>query len=155
MFSNLARNSQVYILLKGADPEIKIGVVDTILTPQFPTYQTFLPQQMDIIVKVGNESMRFEKLPSNMSSYDYGNAIIADSQEGMDKEVDIMMRHSLHEISEENISMHRSIAEKCKELKKELSPSYRKEQEQEERINSMEARILKGVEEMIAKAMNK
>lgn len=72
MFQGLRQNSLFYILDKGGEkPNLRIGQVISVSDPQqkFPT--TYIPNQVpnfdttvDVKVKVGEQQLNFEKLPS-------------------------------------------------------------------------------------------
>ncbi len=75
MFSGLRTNSLFYILEKGEKPVLKVGQVSSVSNPspkygQYPTTPMFGQQMetvVDVSVKVGDETMEFKQLPSNLS----------------------------------------------------------------------------------------
>lgn len=152
MFNNLRQGNLFYILNKGEKPILKIGQVDSISNP-VPKYPTYNPVQafgqqtemtVDLKVKIGDEVLEFQKLPTNNEVFSYPNAIVSDKKEAILSEVDAMMQTSQQVVDSKDY--HQSIIDSCKEIRKQLNPQIAKEEVQEAKINSLEGDVksLKG-----------
>lgn len=142
MFSTLKSGAPIYILDKGKDPQLKIGVVESITAPQarisMPNYTGMAfnnDTTVDIRVKVGNEAMDFQKIPSNLSSATLGEVILCDNREDMLTTIDGFMQNSRQIV--ENIDYHKRVIEACDKMLVQLNPSYAKEKERDVTIESM------------------
>lgn len=91
MFQSLRPNNQIYILNKEKS-SFDIGSVVNVSVPM-PKYtipNTFGNQEMtvDILVKVNNQDVNYQKIPATLDIADFGNNIvISDSKEAMGSEI--------------------------------------------------------------------
>lgn len=166
MFSALRQGSPFYILDKSDEPKLKIGSVVSVSQPAPKYTQTFLPNQnfaemvVDVVVKVGEEEVKFEKIPSNLSiaNFGQGGVVVSESKEAMNTEVEGMLRNSRNIL--ESIPYHEKVVEVCDTMLRELNPQFAKEKEQEEKIASLESKVggmegkLDQIANMLAVALN-
>lgn len=167
MFNALRQGSPFFILEKVDEPKLKIGSVVSVSQPQPKYNNTFIPNQpyaemvVDIVVKVGEEEIKFEKLPSSLSIANFGanGVVVSESKEAMNTEVEGMLRNSKQVI--ESIPYHEKVVASCDAMLRELNPSFRKEKEQEEKIGLLEEKMngmegtLTDIREMLSLALNK
>lgn len=167
MFSSLRQGSLFYILEKSDKPKLKIGNVVSVGQPT-PKYNTsFVPNQnqyetmVDVVVKVGDEEVKFEKLPSNLSIANFGQngVVVSESKEAMNAEVEAMLRISNQVI--DSIPYHQNVVSSCDGILRELNPQFAKEKEQEEKIVLLEQKMdgmdktLTNISKMLNEALNK
>lgn len=168
MFSGLRQNSLFYILDKGEELNLKVGQVVSVSNPQ-PKYNQYVPTQtfaqpettVDVKVKIGDETLDFKQLPSNLSIANFGQngVVVSESKEAMSAEVESMLRTSRGVI--ESIPYHEKVIQSCDVMLRELNPQFAKEKEQEEKIDKLENRMgsiegtLNDMMGMLSKALNK
>lgn len=148
MFQGLRQNSLFYILEKGEELNLKIGNVVSVSNPQ-PKYNQYNPSQaftqpettVDVKVKVGEETMDFKQLPSNMSIANFGQngVVVSESKEAMSAEVESMVRTSRGIL--DSVPYHEKVLQRCDVMLRELNPQFAKEKEQEEKIGMLEERM--------------
>lgn len=146
MFSGLRQQSLFYILEKGQNPNLKIGNVTAVSNPQpkfnqFPSTQPFGQTEtvVDITVKVGEQTMEFKQLPSNLSIANSGTVVVSDSREAMTAEVEAMLASSKQIL--ESIPYHQGVVAACDGMMTILNPQIAKEREQERKIGELEAKM--------------
>lgn len=146
MFSGLRQQSLFYILEKGQNPSLKVGNVTAVSNPQpkfnqFPASQPFGQAEtvVDITVKVGEQTMEFKQLPSNLSIANSGTVVVSDSREAMTAEVEAMLASSKQIL--ESIPYHQSVVAACDGMMTMLNPQIAKEREQERKIGELEAKM--------------
>lgn len=139
MFSALRQGSVIYILEKGEKPSLKVGSVVSVTQPSYGGNFVLGGQTMDINVKVGNETMDFRNVPSQLSLATYNNAIIAETKELMSNEVDNMLQSSKSIV--DSVPYHTSIITSCEEILKDLNPRFAKEKERDEDISNLKTKI--------------
>lgn len=167
MFSGLRTNSLFYILKKGEKPVLKVGQVSSVSNPspkygQYPTTPMFGQQMetvVDVSVKVGDETMEFKQLPSNLSIANLGqNVVVSENKDAMNAEVEAMLRNSRGIL--ESVSYHESVIASCDSILRELNPQLAKEKAQEEKIVGLEDQMgklsiaLSSIQEMLAQVLN-
>ena len=108
---------------------------------QFPSTQPFGQNEtvVDVTVKVGEQTMEFKQLPSNLSIANSGTVVVSDNREAMIAEVEAMLASSRHII--ESIPYHQSVLVACDEMMTMLNPQIAKEREQERKIGELEAKM--------------
>lgn len=165
MFSSLRQGSLFYILEKSDKPKLKIGNVVSVGQPTPKYNTTFIPNQyetlVDVLVKVDDEEVKFEKLPSNMSIANFGQngVVVSESKEAMNAEVEAMLRVSKQAI--ESIPYHENVINSCDVILRELNPQFAKEKEQEEKIVLLEQKMdgmdktLTNISKMLNDALSK
>ena len=162
MFSALRQGSPFFILEKADEPKLKIGSVVSVSQPTPKYNNTFIPNQqftemvVDIVVKVGEEEIKFEKLPSNLSIANFGatGVVVSESKEAMNTEVEGMQII-------DSVPYHEKVVASCDVMLRELNPSFKKEKEQEEKIGLLEQKMngmegtLSDIKDMLSLALNK
>ena len=143
MFQSLRASNQFYILHKDAVPYLEVGSVVSVSMPvpkfQFP--QTFgQPQEMvvDVVVRVKDNNVTFQKLPANAEIADFGNngaIVVATSKEAMNAELSSLRQKSIDIIN--SVNFHKSVIEGCDKTLRDLNPEYAEKQMQQEEINSL------------------
>lgn len=154
MFSALRQGSQFFVLDKTNVPKLKIGSVVSVSQPMPKYNNTYVPGHnytetvVDVVVKVNEEELKFEKLPSNLSIANFGQSgiVVSESKEAMIGEVESMLRNSKNIL--ESVSYHKEVLASCDEIMKELNPQLAKEKEQEEKIIALEEKMV-GVENIL------
>jgi ribosome-associated translation inhibitor RaiA len=114
---------------------------------------------VDVSVKVGDETMEFKQLPSNLSIANLGqNVVVSENKDAMNAEVEAMLRNSRGIL--ESVSYHESVIASCDGILRELNPQLAKEKAQEEKIVGLEDQMgklsiaLSSIQEMLAQALN-
>jgi hypothetical protein len=159
MFSGLRQNSLFYILEKGEAVTLKIGQVVSVSNPQ-PKYNQYQPLQpynqpettVDVKVKIGDDTMDFKQLPSNLSIVNFGQngMVVSESKEAMSAEVEAMLRNSNSIL--DSIPCHKKVITCCDEMLRQLNPQFAKEKEQEEKIGVLEQKM-GGIENTLSQMM--
>lgn len=142
MFSTLRQGAAIYILDKGENPQLKIGQVESVSVPQpkinIPNYTGMAfnnETTVDIKVKVDNELLDFQKIPTNMSIAPLGNVVISDNRDDMLTAVDTFMQNSRQIL--DNIDYHKKVVEACDGMLVQLNPVYAKDKERDSAIEGM------------------
>lgn len=166
MFSALRQGSSFFILDKTNVPKLKIGSVVSVSQPMPKYNNTYVPGHnytetvVDVVVKVNEEELKFEKLPSNLSIANFGQSgiVVSESKEAMNGEVESMLRNSKNII--ESVPYHKDVLIACDEMMKELNPQLAKEKEQEQKIAMLENRMggmestLQDIHKLLNSALN-
>lgn len=146
MFSTLRQGAAIYILDKGDNPQLKIGQVESVSAPQpkvtIPNYTGMAfnnETTIDIRVKVDNEMLDFQKIPTNLSVAPLGNIVISDNRDDMLTAVDGFMQNSRQIL--ENIDYHKKVVEACDSMLVKLNPAYAKDKERDHAIDTLKAEI--------------
>lgn len=141
MFQSLRPNNQLYILRKDK-PVLEVGSVVSVSLP-VPKYQmqpSFgQPQEMvvDIVAKVNNQDVTYQKIPATSDIADFGNGgiVISDSREAMNSEVLSLKKKSADIIN--SIDYHKEVITNCENILSELNPEFAEKQAQQKEINSL------------------
>lgn len=146
MFSTIRQGAAVYILDKGENPQLKIGQVESVSTPQprisIPNYTGVAfnnDMTVDIKVKADGEIFDFQKIPINLSSAPIGNIILCDNREDALSEVNSFMQNSRNIL--DNIEYHKKVVEACDGMLVKLNPEYAKDKERDVAIESMKGEM--------------
>lgn len=145
MFSALRQGSQIYILDKKNKPTLSVGEVMSVSAPM-PAYNTFgmnnfADTKVDINVKVGDNTIEFKQLGSNLSiaSDPTTGTVITETRELMATEVDTLLQNSKRIL--DSVPYHESVVKSGEEMLKQLNPRYAKEQERDEDISNLKAKV--------------
>lgn len=147
MFSALRQGQPLYILEKGDDLSIKVGLVESVTQPR-PEYGTYNPtvgftgnmrSLVDITVKNGSNKQEFIGIPSNLSIHGNGDTVISESKDAMIAEIDGMLQSSKTIL--DSIEYHKKVVENCEKVLKQLNPEYAKQQERDEVIDDLKSEI--------------
>ena len=127
-FQNLRVNSQFYILHKDGTPYVEVGAIAGVSNPVPDGTQPVMfgqPMKMvvDITVKVGEQTVTFQKIPGG------GNMVISGSRESMNSEVAAMRNRSAEILR--SIDHHRAIVDACGKMMEILNPEFAERQRQE------------------------
>lgn len=150
MFQSLRASNQFYILHKDGVPFVEIGSVVSVSSPmpKFPMPTTFgQPQELvvDVVVRVNDNNVNFQKLPANADIADFGNngaIVVATSREAINAELSSIRQKNIDEIN--SVNFRKSVIEGCDKALRNLNPEYAEKQQQQEEINSLK----KNMEEM-------
>lgn len=141
MFQALRQGSQFYILEKGERLSLKVGQVECVSAPK-PRYSTSYPMNyndtvVDIKVKVGDDRMDFNQVPSSSSIADFGtsNVVISESKEAMLSEVESLMQSSKRVL--DSLDHHKQIVCDSEEIILSLNPEIAKEKERDDAISQL------------------
>lgn len=145
MFQSLRPNNQLYILRKDT-PSLEIGSVVSVSTPT-PKYQmqpSFgLPQEMvvDIVAKVNNEDVTYQKIPANLDIADFGTGgiVLSDNREAMNSEVLSLKKKSVDIIN--SVDYHKNVISNCEAILSELNPEFAEKQAQQKEINDLRTKM--------------
>ncbi len=145
MFQSLRPNNQIYILRKDK-PSLEIGSVVSVSLP-VPKYQmqpSFShPQEMvvDIIAKVNNQDVTYQKIPANSDIADFGSGgiVLSDNREAMNAEILSLKNKSIDIIN--SIDYHKEVIANCEGILSELNPEFAEKQAQQKEINDLRAQM--------------
>lgn len=145
MFQSLRPNNTVYILHKENRPTMETGSVVSVSIPT-PKYQVppmFGQQQemvVDLIVKVNNQDITYQKIPASADIADFGTGIvISDSREAMNAEVLSLKGKSIDTIN--SIDYHKGVIEGCDIILSGLNPEYAERQHQQTEIENLKTQV--------------
>lgn len=146
MFSTLQKGSQIYILDKTGEPEVKTGYIENVTMPRpmYPTYNpavslgTNMQRVVDLTVRVGDERKEF-CVPSDLSIHTYGDYTLSESKEAMISEVDSQLQKDKDVI--ESVDKCQSNIKAYENILKTLNPVYAREQEKEAKIKDLGDRV--------------
>ena len=112
--------------------------------PMYPTYNpqvslgTNMQTVVDLKTRIDNETKEFV-VPSNLSVHTYGDYTLSENKEAMISEVDSLLQDVTTKI--DNMDKYKEDAEVYKKILKDLNPVYAKEQERDEAISDLNARM--------------
>lgn len=120
MFQSLRPNSSVYILHKDT-AILETGSVVSVSNP-VPKYQVpqmfGTPQEMvvDLVVKINNQDVTYQKLPATLDIADFGsgNIVLTDNREAMNSEILGLKQKSASIL--DSIEFHKDVITKCEAL---------------------------------------
>ena len=148
MFGGLRENNIFYILEKTEEGlKIQTGQVANISNPH-PKYNQFngsmpnfsQPEMVvDVKVKAEDKEFEFKNLNVNLSIANSDNVIVSDNREAISAEVDGIVAMSKSHI--EATPYHEKILATSDEVKRIINPQFRKEREQEEKMNVLEGEV--------------
>lgn len=139
MFQNLRTGSVVYILQKDEPPKLKKTTVSNITSST--GFNNYLPQTIDIQVKIDDTLVDFKQLPGQLSvaNYENGKTIISDSKDIIIQEVNNMINNSQQILN--SIPYHQSVLETGEQILRQLNPELARQKDQEDKINNLESKI--------------
>ena len=141
MFGALTQGSSLYVLDKtGDEPKMNMATITAKTElPLSPTLwgQSLPNQTVDITVSFADGTTNtFQKLPANGTFYVYEKAVVTETREQMQVHVENAIRQSKAVI--ESIDYHRRSIDAYEEMLKQLSPSFAKEKETDDRLSAVE-----------------
>ncbi len=145
MFQSLRPNNQVFILHKDR-AILETGSVVSVSTPmpKYPVQPMFgQPQEMvvDIVVKVNNQDITYQKIPANLDIADFNNSniVLSDNREAMNSEIASLKQKSIAIIN--SIDFHKEMIWNCDKILSELNPEFAEKQQQQLEINSLKTQM--------------
>lgn len=145
MFQSLRPNNQIYILQKDK-PQLDVGTVISVSlpTPKYPVPPMYgQPQEMivDIVAKVNNQDVTYQKIPANLDVADFGNntIVITDNREAMNLEVVSLKQKSQDIVN--SVEYHNNLIKEYDKLLTTLNPEFAEKKAQQSRIISLEAQV--------------
>lgn len=144
MFNNLRSGAPIYILHK-QEPNVEVGEVISVgqPQPQYPAYQNGMIQQprtlVDVRVKVGEQTIDLQKLPSDLSVADCNGMVVSETKESILNEVAAMSKISQSVL--DSVDRHKSIVEKCSQLIEELNPEVKREAERAKELCDLRSEV--------------
>ena len=145
MFQSLRPNNQVFILHKDR-AILETGSVVSVSTPmpKYPVQPMFgQPQEMvvDIVVKVNNQDITYQKIPENLDIADFNNSniVLSDNREAMNSEIASLKQKSIAIIN--SIDFHKEMISNCDKILSELNPEFAEKQQQQLEINSLKTQM--------------
>lgn len=146
MFQSLRAGSSIYILHKSGTPSLERGTIVSVSAP-VPKYQISpvfgQPQEMvvDLVVKVNNQDMNYQKVPASAEIADFGfnGVVISDSRDAMNAEVVNLKNKSIETIN--SVEFHKGVVEGCNKILETLNPEFAERQAQQNDINSLKAQM--------------
>lgn len=148
MFQSLRTNQHFYILTKGLNPRLDIGMVTSVSAPQmkFPAVPQGLQQPeyvVDVTVNVNGASQQFQRLPANKEIADfgdgYGNIVVSTSRDAMNNELNTLKNRSEEHIKRVDEERQKIIAYET--ILQQLNPEYAEKQKQEAEIINLKNQV--------------
>ena len=145
MFQSLRPNNQIFILHKDK-PLLEVGSVVSVSmpTPKYPVPPVFGQTQemvVDIIVKVNNQDITYQKLPANLEIADFGTngIVISDNKLAMNSEIMSLKQKSVDAIN--NVNFHQQVVATCDKILSDLNPEFAEKQQQQAEINELKSQV--------------
>lgn len=150
-FKELREGNQYFILHKTDKPFCEIGSVIGVknLRPKPQSMANgYLPMQpemiIDISVKVGDDTVTLPSVLADKSITDYRpdngeKLVLSCDLSMMNQEISAMLQNSQQILA--SIDTHKSIINSCELMLNQLNPQFKKEKEQESKIQSLENEI--------------
>ena len=145
MFQALRPNNQIFILHKDTqvlDTGIVVSV--SVPSPKYPMQPMFgQPQEMvvDIVAKVNNQDVTYQKMPAAQEVADFGNntIVITDNREAMNSEIMCLKQKSEDIVNSKEY--HEGLITAYDKLLVLLNPEFAEKKAQQTRIDALEARL--------------
>ncbi len=147
MFSELNQGSPIYIIDKTDELKYKTGEITNISYSSnyfggtFGT-PSFTPSgNMTIKVKLDNNIIDYPEIPRNNTSMSYNNGdiIVCDSTQSVVKELENVLQQTKQILADH--SKYEQIVIDCENLLKDINPSFAKDKERDDRINSLDSKV--------------
>lgn len=149
MFQSLRTNQQFYILTKGINPRLDVGLVTSVSAPQmkFPTIPQGLGSQpeyvVDVTVSVNGATQQYQRLPANKEIADFGdsfgNIVVSMNRDAMNNEIATLKNQSEDHIKRVEEEKQKIIA--YESILQQLNPEYAEKQKQEAEIISLRNQV--------------
>lgn len=147
MFQSLRANNQFFILHKDSVPYVETGSVVSVTAPmpKFPLPTNFgQPQEMvvDVVVRVNDNNVTFQKLPANTEIADFGMngaIVVATSREAINAELSSIRQKNIDIIN--SVDFRRSVIDGCDKALRELNPEYAEKQQQQREISDLKKQM--------------
>ena len=161
MFSNLRTNAPIYILHR-QDIKVEIGEVLSVSQPQPQyniAYQNGMIQQpktyVDIRVKVGDQTIDLQKLPSEQTIADCNGMVVSENKDAIINEISALA--SLSQSVIDSVERHTETLSRCNQLLTELNPEVKRDAERAKEISELRNEVgeLKGLLTQLLNNKNK
>lgn len=149
MFQSLRNNQQFYILTKGSNPRLDVGLVTAVTAPQmkFQAMPQGLGSQpeyvVDVTVTVNGAIQQYQRLPANKEIADFGdgfgNIVVSTSRDAMNNEIATLRNHSEEHIKRVDEEKQKIIAYEA--ILQQLNPEYAEKQKQEAEIINLKNQV--------------
>ena len=149
MFQSLRTNQHFYILTKGVNPRVDVGIVTSVTAPQikFQAIPQGLGQQPeyvgDVTVTVNGATQQYQRLPANKEIADfgdgYGNIVVSMSRDAMNNEISTLKNKSEDHIKRVEEEKQKIIAYEA--ILQQLNPEYAEKQKQEAEIMNLKNQV--------------
>lgn len=146
MFQQVRTNNPIYLLDKGENPTLMVGIVESVSNPapryattfQVPSYQEMV---VDIVAKFGDERRELKQLPANMTIANTGanGVVVSTDVSAMTSEIEGFMKSSQSII--DSVEYHKKVVESCSEMIARLNPQIAKDRANDERLSSLETQM--------------
>lgn len=145
MFRSLRTNQQFYILTKGANPRLDIGMVTSVSQPTMkfqPVPQLGAPTEyvVDINVSLNGAQQTFQKLPADKEIADFGegfgNIVVTANRDAMNAEIASLKNKSEEHLKRVDEEQQKIVAYDA--ILQQLNPEYAEKQKQEQKILNLE-----------------
>ena len=145
MFQSLRPNNQLFILRKDK-PSLEVGSVVSVSIP-LPKYQmqpAFGHSQemvVDIVAKVNNQDITYQKIPATLDIADFGTEgiVIADNREAMNAEILSLKKKSSDII--DSIDYHKGVISNCEAILSDLNPEFAEKQAQKKELDDLKIQM--------------
>ena len=149
MFQSLRTNQHFYILTKGVNPRLDVGIVTSVTAPQIK-FQA-IPQSIgsqpeyivDVTVNVNGATQQYQRLPANKEIADfgdgYGNIVVSMSRDAMNNEISTLKNKSEDHIKRVEEEKQKIIAYEA--ILQQLNPEYAEKQKQEAEIMNLKNQV--------------
>lgn len=146
MFRGLRGNSPIYIVYKN-EPRLAIGeVTNAVINPPQFTAANYVngvltppSESVDLYVKVGNEEITLQKLPTDVSIADFGNMIVSESRDSITSEIDRLRAVSVKAVAE--VDRHKAAITEYDRMLESLNPYLAKVTEQAKEIDQLKRMV--------------
>lgn len=144
MFQSLRPNNQIFILHKDKSI-LEVGSVVSVSmpTPKYPVPQFGQPQEMvvDVVAKVNNQDVTYQKLPANLDIADFGNngIVVADNKLAMNSEIMSLKQKSVDTLN--SVEYHQRVIASCDKMLSDLNPEFAEKQQQQAEINELKTQV--------------
>lgn len=168
MFRSLRQNQQFYILTKGANPRLDIGMVSSVSQPMMkfqPVPQLGAPNEyiVDVNVSINGAQQTFQKLPADKEVADFGegfgNIVVTANRDAMNAEIASLKNKSEDHLKRVEEEQQKIVAYDA--ILQQLNPEYAEKQRQEAEISTLKnqvsqmAQSYSNLESMISKLLEK
>ena len=103
--------------------------------------QLVLMMVVDIVVKVNNQDVTYQKLPANLDIADFGTngIVVADNKLAMNSEIMSLKQKSVDALN--NMDFHQQVILNCDKMLSDLNPEFAEKQQQQAEINELKTQV--------------
>ena len=159
MFQSVRQNTKIYILHKGDNPAVEVGIIVTnpTIKPKYSIPKTFGQQEMivDISVDVNGVTNNFKDLPANVDIADIfvngGCVTVSDNKDAINSEI-LSLKKRCQDIID-GYERNKQLVCIYDNLLKEINPEFAEKQEQKEEIALLKTQM-KTISDNMEELMN-